>query len=153
MTTESVSPLNPDEEDAWRALTYVANHLTKSLGEDLARTASLSIPEYVVLVHLSEADQQQLRIGDLAAVAGLSPSRMSRLVDQMERHGMVTKHQQASDARCSYAELTDQGLVALQETYPKQLHNVRRRVFDHLTAREVKVLGEALSKIRTGIDL
>ena len=45
MTTETVSPLNPDEEDAWRALTYVANHLTNSLGEDLARSASLSIPE------------------------------------------------------------------------------------------------------------
>lgn len=153
MKSVATPPLNTDEDAAWRALTYVANHLAKTLGEDLAGDASISVPEYVVLVHLSEAANKQLRIGELAAVAGLSPSRMSRLVDQMADEGLVTKSQLEGDARCMLAEMTGVGLEALKAAYPIQLRNVRRRVFDHLSADEVKVLGRALEKVRAGLDL
>ena len=153
MTETTIPPLNADEEAAWRFLTYVANHLVKVLGEDLTNSASISVSEYVVLVHLSEAPNTQLRIGELAAVAGLSSSRMSRLVDQMENKGYLTKLQLEGDARCMFAELTAAGLDALRAAYPIQLRNVRRRVFDHLSAREVKVLGHALEKVRAGLDL
>lgn len=153
MTGTSTPPLSADEDAAWRALTYVANHLVKTLGEDLANNASISVPEYVVLVHLSEAPNTQLRIGELAEVSGLSPSRMSRLVEQMEDTGYLTKLQLEGDARCMFAQLTDAGLDALRAAYPIQLRNVRRRVFDHLSAGEVKVLGRALEKVRAGLDL
>lgn len=153
MSSTTTPPLNRDEDAAWRALTYVANHLVKTLGEDLADDASLSVSEYVVLVHLSEAARKQLRIGDLAAVAGLSPSRMSRLVDQMADDGLVTKSHLEGDARSMFAEMTDAGLDALKAAYPIQLRNVRRRVFDHLSTNEVRVLGRALEKVRIGLDL
>lgn len=153
MTGTPTPPLNAREEAAWRALTYVANHLVKTLGEDLASDAPISVPEYAVLVHLSEAKSTQLRIGELATAVGLSPSRMSRLVDQMEGKGLVTKLPLEGDARCMLAELTDAGLDALKAAYPIQLRNVRRRVFDQLSAEEVKVLGQALGKVRAGLEL
>lgn len=153
MEIVSPSPLNSDEDAAWRALTYVANHLVKTLGEDLAQDSSLSVSEYVVLVHLSEAEGRRLRIGEVAAVAGLSPSRMSRLVEQMATDGLVMKKQLGDDARCMAAEMTDAGLDALEKAYPIQLGNVRRRVFDHLNPMEVQVLAQALAKVRAGLDL
>ena len=148
MNVQKTAPLTHDEDVAWRALTYVANHLVKTLGEDLADETPLSLSEYVVLVHLSEATDEGLRIGDLAEAVGLSPSRMSRLVDQMTNAGLVAKSHLEGDARC----ITDGGLVALKAAYPIQLRNVRRRVFDHLSANEVKVLGRALEKVRSGLE-
>lgn len=144
--------LNPSEESAWRALTYVANHLVKTLGEDLTGETPVSLSEYVVLVHLSEAENQQLRIGDLASISALSPSRMSRLVDEMATKGHVTKSRVADDGRCTLATLTPLGLSTLKATYPTQLRNVRRRVFDLLTSGEVQALDTALWKIRDGLE-
>ena len=130
----------------------MANHLVKSLAEDLAGEAPISLPEYVVLVHLSEADGQQLRIGDLAAISALSPSRMSRLVDEMVAKGRLTKTRLAEDGRSTAATLTPAGLSILRTTYPTQLRNIRRRVFDLLTDDEVQALNTALWKIRDGLE-
>jgi DNA-binding MarR family transcriptional regulator len=149
---DTTAPLTTSEETAWRALTYVANHLVKTLSEDLADHAPVSLSEYVVLVHLSEVDQQQMRIGALAATCGLSPSRMSRLVDTMEHTGLLTKTRTSDDARCAFATLTPSGLAALEASYPTQLRNIRRRVFDGLSADEVRVLGVGLGKIRDRLD-
>ncbi|MDA8027068.1 MAG: MarR family transcriptional regulator [Actinomycetota bacterium] len=152
MPKEPSPSLNPIEDSAWRALTYIANHLVKTLGEDLATETQISLPEYVVLVHLSEAESQQLRIGDLASISALSPSRMSRLVDEMSKRGLVTKGRLPEDGRCMLATLTPAGLKALQVTYPTQLRNVRRRVFDLLTEDDVEALNVALWKIRNGLE-
>ena len=152
MTKTPTPSLNPSEESAWRALTYVANHLVKALGDDLARDTPVSLSEYVVLVHLSEAENQQLRIGDLASISALSPSRMSRLVDEMAVTGLVTKSRVVDDGRCTLATLTPLGLSTLKATYPTQLRNVRHRVFDLLTSGEVQTLGTALGKIRDGLE-
>ncbi|MEI7592246.1 MAG: MarR family transcriptional regulator [Actinomycetes bacterium] len=144
--------LTPNEESAWRSLTYLTNHLVKTLGEDLASESPVSLSEYVVLVHLSEAENQQLRIGDLASICALSPSRMSRLVDEMVAKGHATKSRGADDGRCMLATLTPLGLSALKVTYPTQLRNVRRRVFDLLTSRDIQALDTALGKIRDGLE-
>ena len=152
MPATSVPSLNPNEESAWRALTHVANHLVKVLGEDLAGETQVSLSEYVVLVHLSEAENQQLRIGDLASISALSPSRMSRLVDEMAKKGHVAKGREAGAGRCTLATLTPAGLSTLRETYPIQLRNVRRRVFDLLTSDDVQALATALRKVRDGLE-
>jgi DNA-binding MarR family transcriptional regulator len=133
-------------------LAYVANHLMKTLSEDLAAETSVTASEYGVLVHLSEAPDQQRRIGDLAEIIALSPSRISRLVDEMAAKGLVTKVRVADDGRCTLATLTPAGLSTLNDTYPTQLRNVRRRVFDLLTTQEVEVLNTALRKIRDGLE-
>ncbi|MBW4078646.1 MAG: winged helix-turn-helix transcriptional regulator [Acidobacteria bacterium] len=121
--------LSPCEEWAWRALTDVANHLVKILG---------SVSEYVVLVHFSEADGQRLRIGDLAPISAPSPSRVSRLGEEMAVIGTATKTRTTDDSRCTLATLTPSGLETLKATHPTQLRDVGRRVFDPLTDEDVK---------------
>ncbi len=148
---EPVSALSASEEAAWRALTYVANHLVPVLSEDLAGSG-VSLSEYVVLVHVSEAEDEVLRIGDLAAISGLSASRMSRLVDDMASKGWLEKSRHRDDARCTLAALAPAGLEVLKQTYPTQLANVRRRVFDHLSERETVVLATALSKVKMALE-
>ena len=102
-------------------------------------------------MHLSDADDQRLIIGDLANLCDLSPSRMSRLVDEMAQRGLVSEGRSSDDGRCIVATLRAKGLKTLKAAYPKQLRNVRRRVFDLLSAEEAQRLGQGLSKIRDAL--
>jgi len=144
--------LNPDEEIAWRALAYLVTHLSRVLEQDLAKETNVTLSEYVVLVHLSEAEHRCLRIGDLAVNSDLSPSRMSRLVDEMARHGYVTKNPCSDDGRSMLATLTPHGMKTLKKVYPAQLRNVRKRVFDLLSPDDVLPLGGMLGRIRDGLE-
>src|SRR5216683_1629203 len=83
----AIEPLNESEELAWRALTRVIVVAPRLLDEDLQRDAQMSLSEYTVLVHLSEAPDSMLRVAQLADLAYLSGSRMMRLVDQLVREG------------------------------------------------------------------
>lgn len=151
MTEDTPAALNPDEESMWRALTYLLTHLGRRFGDDLAQEANVSLSEYVVLVNLSEAEHRCLRIGDLAVSCDLSPSRMSRLVDEMALHGYVQKSRSPDDRRSMAATLTPQGLKTLKRVYPAQLRNVRKWVFDPLSPDEVRQLGVTLGRIRDGL--
>ena len=136
----------------WRALTYLLTHLGRRFGDDLARETHVTLSEYVVLVHLSEAEHRCHRIGDLAVSCDLSPSRMSRLVDEMALDGYVQKSRSPHDRRSTVATLTPHGLKTLTQVYPAQLQNVRRRIFDLLSPDEVRQLGVTLGRIRDGLE-
>ncbi|MFD7402254.1 hypothetical protein ACFV7R_06175 [Streptomyces sp. NPDC059866] len=73
-----VEPLTVDEERFWRALMRVTVALPRSLDADLLRSTGLSLTDHVVLVNLSEAKNQELRMTDLAAACALSASRITR---------------------------------------------------------------------------
>jgi len=136
----------------WRSLTFLLNHLLRNLDTALVRETGVSVSQYVVLVHLSEATNNELRIGDLALACNLSASRISRLIDAMERGGEVTKHDAPNDGRGVVVRLTATGLTTLQRAYPTQLASVRRLVFDQLSTDDVAALSEALGRVRRGID-
>jgi len=149
---ETPQPLNPAEESMWRSLTFLLNHLLRDLDAALVGETGVSVSQYVVLVHLSEATGNELRIGELASACNLSASRISRLIDTMERSGEVTKHEAPNDGRSVVVRLTADGLATLQRAYPTQLASVRRLVFDQLDDVDVAALSEALGRVRRGIE-
>ncbi|CAB4887636.1 unannotated protein [freshwater metagenome] len=152
MAAPKVHPLNTDEEVVWRALTHLLVVLRRSLGDDLERLAGIGGTDYVVLMSLSEAPRRQLRMSDLARRCDLSASRITRLVDALSQQGLVVKERAIGDARSNLATLTDAGYRRLRETYPVHLANVRHRVFDHLSAEEVALLGPILERITSGLE-
>ena len=79
------------------ALTRVIVVAPRLLDEDLQHDAQMSLSEYTVLVHLSEAPDSMLRVAQLADLAYLSGSRMTRLVDQLARDGLVEKERSEHD--------------------------------------------------------
>ena len=145
-------PLSARDEATWRGIAYLMNQLPRVLDDRLRRDAGLSVAEYAVLVHLSESASGDLRIGDLAKIVNLSPSRTSRLIDAMAARGDVAKRRSADDGRSVVVGLTDAGLATLRRAHPTQVANIRRAVFDHLSERDVAALGTLLAKIRTGIE-
>ncbi len=146
----ATQPLDPDEELLWRSLSRLAVTLARTLDEDLVRESGLSLTEYGALMNLSEATGHQLRMTDLATSMGMSGSRITRLVDDLQKQGLVTKHRWTGDGRGNVTILTDLGLARLQQAYPSHLASARRHVLDHLKPRQVAALAAALTDVVVG---
>lgn len=147
-----VEPLNATEEVFWRAMMRIVLALPRRLDADLVRTVGMTANEYMTLMCLSEAPNRELRMSDLAKAAALSASRMTRLVDDLQARGLVTKRTSAQDARGTVAKLTPAGLARLKKAWPTHLASVRDRVFDHVDPGTVTEAAQALSKIAEQLE-
>jgi DNA-binding MarR family transcriptional regulator len=91
-------------------------------------------------------------MADLAAATDLSASRMTRLVDDLQSRGLVTKTVSSSDGRGNVARLTPRGMAKLKSSWPVHLVSVRRRFFDHLNAATVETVASALSEVAAHLE-
>lgn len=142
-----VDPLSATEEAFWRALMRIVLSLPHRLDVDLVRAAGITANEYTTLMCLSEAPGRELRMADLASAAALSPSRMTRLVDDLQTRGLVTKRASSDDGRGNVAKLTPAGFGKLKVAWPAHLASVRERVFDHIDPSTLAKAAEALSEV------
>ena len=148
----NLEPLNPTEEMFWRALMRIVLTLPRHLHDDMVRATGLTASEYTVIMNLSEAPNRQLRMSDLAAATGLSPSRTTRLVDDLQSHGLVTKRASSADGRSNLAELTSLGLAKLKSAWPAHLTSVRSRVLDHIPLGTLAKAAQALESVAEQLD-
>src|SRR5450631_3625135 len=105
--------LSANEEVFWRALMRIVKALPRHLDSDLIRGSGLTASEYTTIMHLSEAPNRELRMNDLAIATGLSASRTTRLVDDLQLRALVTKVASSTDARVNIAKLTPRGMAKL----------------------------------------
>ena len=87
------------------------------LDEDLQRGANISLSEYAVLGHLSEAETSHLRVSELADLADLSGSHMTRIIGDLARAGSVVKNRNPDDGRGIDVHITELGLNRLRDAY------------------------------------
>ena len=150
--TDATAWLDDDEQRAWRALVAVLLRLPVALERQLERDADLTHFEYFVLALLSEAEARTLRLSHLAAQADASLSRLSHVVTRLERRGLVRRAPCTEERRATNAVLTDDGLALVVATAPGHVAEVRRRVFDGLTARDVDDLARIADRIAARVD-
>ena len=148
-----VDPLNSTEELFWRALMRIVLSLPRHLDNDLVRNVGVTANEYTTLMCLSEAPNRELRMADLANAAALSASRMTRLVDDLQRRGLVSKTASAEDGRGNVAKLTAAGFTKLRKAWPVHLASVRDRVFDHVDPGTVAKAAQALAEIAEQLEV
>jgi DNA-binding MarR family transcriptional regulator len=144
-------PLDEDEMTAWRAYTETATDLTAAL-ETALTGHGLTMGDYQVLVYLSEARHQAMRMCDLAERLQLSPSGLTRRLDGLVQSGLVERVPSDVDRRVMLAQLTPEGLAKLDTAYPDHLASVRRYVIDRLDRADVVALGRIFSTIRAELD-
>jgi DNA-binding MarR family transcriptional regulator len=144
--------LDDQEMSAWRGWVTVTERVRAAIGRDMARDHGMSDAEYAVLVYLSEAPERLMRMTDLAAGLNWSKSRLSHLITRMESRGLVTKRDCPSDARGSFAGLTDAGLAEITSAAPSHVASVRRHFFDHLERSEISQLDAILAAVLARMD-
>jgi DNA-binding MarR family transcriptional regulator len=143
----AVTGIDTERLEAWRTLLVTHAALVRRLTEELEQERGLPLAWYEVLLHLNEAPQGSLRMGDLARRALLTPSGLTRLVDRMETAGLVERKACGSDRRGSWATLTTAGRKKLKESSPVHVRGVEQYFARHLTKEEAKALTRSLNKM------
>jgi DNA-binding MarR family transcriptional regulator len=139
--------LTPLELGAWRELLRVHATLTRELDEELRRSHGLPLSSYDVLVNLESAPDRQMRMSELADAVLLSRSGLTRLVERLERDGLLARADCPDDARGSLAVLTDEGMGRLAQARKTHLRGVRERFLDHFTNDELERLAEMWQRL------
>jgi DNA-binding MarR family transcriptional regulator len=121
--------------------------VTRELNARLIAEHGLTLNDYEVLLQLAHAPDRQLRRVDLATRVLLTASGITRLLDGLERAGYVERGQCASDARVSYAVLTDAGYEKLREAADTHLEDVQALFFERFSERELGTLAELLGRL------
>lgn len=133
--------LSEEEQASWRAWIAASLLLPDRLNRDLQEQAGLSLPDYEILVHLSEAPERRMRMSDLANATLSSRSRLSHQVDRLEAEGLVEREACLDDRRGAFAVLTARGWKTLVATAPTHVESVRAHLVDVLTPEEFAELG------------
>ncbi|HUZ82896.1 MAG TPA: MarR family winged helix-turn-helix transcriptional regulator [Gaiellaceae bacterium] len=151
MTTQSITP--PLQLEAW--VSFLRSHaaITRELSAQLQREHGLTLNDYEVLLHLSHADGGMLRRVDLAERVLLTASGITRLLEGLELSGFVSKETCVSDARVSYAKLTDAGAAKLKHAGVTHLRGVDELFVGRYSGSELATLAALLARLPvTGSD-
>lgn len=139
--------LTTDEQRIWRQWLAANRGLEVALGAQLHAGSSLSMPDYEVLVVLSEADDERMRMTALADLMGWERSRLSHHLTRMDRRGLIERLSCPTDARGQFVHLTDLGRDRIGRAAPGHVAAVRRHVFDALTPGDQAALDAITAKI------
>lgn len=149
-TPSSTGRLSELEIQAWRGLLRVHASLSKALDAELEAEHGLPLTSYEVLMYLADAEQERMRMCDLASSVILSRSGLTRLVDRLEREGLITRESCASDARGAFAKLTPLGRERLQAARATHLAGVRTMFLDHFGPEELEALAAYWERVVPG---
>lgn len=144
--------LDEQEKTAWTGLISLMLLLPGKLESPLRQEHGLTLFEYLVLSHLSEAPQRTLRMGELAFLASGSLSRLSNVVKRCEQRGWIVRAPDPEDGRYTLAGLTAAGFDIVHRAAPTHLRAVRRVVLDELNSTDQKALARIADKLRVVPD-
>jgi DNA-binding MarR family transcriptional regulator len=143
----------PVQLEGWVSFLRAHAAITRELSAQLQREHGLTLNDYEVLLHLSHADGGRMRRVDLAQQILLTASGITRLLEGLERAGYVAKETCASDARVSYAKVTDEGLEKLRSAATTHLRGIDELFLSRYSGSELTALAELLGRLPvTGAD-
>jgi DNA-binding MarR family transcriptional regulator len=135
------------ELGAWIGLLRAHASTTKRFNAELVAAHGLTLNSYEVLLHLARADGRRLRRVDLAERVLLTPSGITRLLEGLERSGYVERASCDSDARVTYAQLTDEGEAKLREAAETHVAGIREFFGERFSNEELEALGQMLERL------
>ena len=125
-------------------------HLTQALDAELTARHGLSLSSYEVLLFLADAPGGRMRMSQLAESVLLSRSGLTRLVDRLERDGLLERERCEDDARGWFAAITESGRSAFDEARATHLEGVRQRFLRRYSRVELRTLGELWERVDPG---
>jgi DNA-binding MarR family transcriptional regulator len=146
-TLSTLPAISPAELVVWRTLLRAQVQISRRLQTDLLAEHDLALGSYDVLTQLGETPDGRLRMNDLADRVLLSRSGLTRLVDRLQREGLVARQSCSSDARGLYAVLTAAGRARLAAATPTYQRGVRDYVLSRLDEAELRQFHAILTKL------
>ncbi len=139
--------LSPGEQQTWRRWLRLNVLLPSALHRELQCDAGLSLPDFDVLVQLTDTPDGRVRVVELARGLSWERSRVSHHITRMERRGLVEREECAEDGRGAWVAITAEGRAAIEKAAPGHVEAVRRLVFDALAPDELETLSTVIEKV------
>jgi len=144
LSTQEV--LDPTQT-AWTRFLRAHAALTRELSARLEAEHGLTMSDFDVLIQLYHAEGHAMRRVDIAHSVLLTASGITRLLDGLERCGLVAKRSCESDARVSYAVLTAEGLHKIEDARKSHHADVDELFGSRLKKKERRQLAELLGRL------
>ena len=128
----------------------VHSDMTRVLDAELTLRHGLPLTSYEVLLFLADSPDGRMRMSELADSVLLSRSGLTRLVDRLERDGLLEREQCEEDARGYFAAITDRGRTLFTEARRTHLAGVRERFLSRFSRDDLRTLGELWEKVPHG---
>ena len=142
--------LDQGREEAWRALITAYSAAVEGIERALSEAGLPPLSWYDVLLELSMAPGCRLRMHELARAVVLSRSGLTRLVDRLEKAGLLRREPDPEDGRGSFAVLTDEGAGMRERMWPVYARGIAEHFGAHVSDEEAEVLSRALGRVRAG---
>ena len=139
--------LTADAQHLWRRWLRLNALLPAVLHRELQADAGLSLPDFEVLVQLTDTPEGRIRVTDLARELNWERSRLSHHITRMESRGLVERSECREDGRVAWVMLTKKGRATIERAAPGHAATVRRLIFDDLTPQESKVMSGVIDKV------
>ncbi|CAN5494023.1 MarR family transcriptional regulator [soil metagenome] len=139
--------LSPLGRHAWIAFYTAQIALTREIGRAMQAEAGIGMEEYGVLLGLEMAEHHRLRMGEIAEMSSLSPSGITRLVDRLEKEGLVCRQSCPNDRRALHCALTQKGLAKREEAWEVYRREVENRFASCMNDEEAEVLTGVLRRM------
>lgn len=144
-------PLSEAEFLAWRAFLRAHAAVTGELDRRLRAQHDLPLSEYGILITLVGAPGMRLRMGELGRRRLVSPSKISRAVDELQRRGFLKRSADPDDGRSHFAELTEKGLKKLRAAQVTHHQVAREMMLGGLNERQLQQLATIFEKAIPGV--
>jgi len=150
--SSDVQWLTAQEQRVWRRWLTLNARLSATLQRELQDDAGLSMPDFEVLVHLTDSPEGRIRVTDLARLLQWERSRVSHHVTRMERRRLVQRVECTEDGRGAFIVITPQGRAAIEQAAPGHVKTVRRLVFDALSPEDLDAFAAIIEKALAQLD-
>lgn len=144
---KSPTRVTPEQMEVWRTFLRAHATLVRRLEADLLDNHNLPLAWYDVLARLVEAEDHRLRMSELADRVMLSPSGLTRLIDRLEKNGLVDRQHAEGDGRGLYAVLTEQGYNTLRDASGTHLRGIHEYVIAKYSSDELKEVARLLERL------
>lgn len=153
MDTKTETPwLTTSQQGVWRSFIGGTTILIDQLDRDLRTSHGLSMPEYEVLVRLSEAPGRAVRMAELASALAHSRSRITHTISRLEKAGIVVRGQCSDDGRGVSAVLTDHGFTVLEAAAHTHVTGVHSYLIDNADPEDFAALGRVMHNVIEALE-
>lgn len=145
--------LDKHQQRVWRSWLQVNIRLNAALHRQMQADAGLSLPDFEVLVLLTDDPAERIRVSDMARALQWERSRLSHHLTRMEKRGLVERAECPEDGRGAVVLLTPAGREAIEQAAPAHVRTVRALFVDRLDARDLSDLDRIVAKLLTETDV
>ncbi|MGV3615807.1 MAG: MarR family winged helix-turn-helix transcriptional regulator [Fimbriimonas sp.] len=141
------SELEKTHKNAWIASFVAHGVLVKQIDEELEAAGCIPLDDYEVLLTLEEAPDRRLRMSELADQVLVSRSGVTRLVDRLEKKGLLRREACPNDRRACHATLTDAGLAERERAWPVYRAAIAAHFAKNLNDEEAQVVARVFRRM------